>query len=1034
MSWCCRCICSADKSGIFDSTNSWISRDDLDVDAEELPLRPPQIDGFPSYSTDRDQPLRGSPIREAKMWCVLPDRVEPVVFSLYANGFSFTHDSGTEVTISLSPFCLVRACRLQGDYPDGDLSALKIFKISFFLQDVTLYFGVSGSDAAGDSKSQEAGEEDKSKRADEERACWVLDIAKAVRVITQSLFRPFAISCEPLPSVGATQRRLMAGYLLHHEGLTTASVLYCELHAHRQGQAKLALYENELCAVPVMDIHLGQHSGSFERVGVDCSCFCIEDHHFSARTLLERRLWLRAISNVKVKLRHEAPSPSREELAHYRSAIREHIAELGAPLEGQAPRDPLLRRCPRKRGPGVAVCYSGGNDGGAAIQSGKVNGCHRPDGTDGGDPRGANGNAGGSSSGALQLQAGGPGRAALAFSGNGALDSSGGHVDHEVGEPDIDEDTSDTGAREWVGRDDDDEPSRPVAFGNMAIPDEASLAPSLHKAGPRGVNTWKRAYSRGPGPRPRTGVENPSASSRDNFPPVVSLGAASSSSDRPGEASALGSSGGSCASNAWPAQGAAPGAGTATAAFAFLPKRSSARAGTDGPMSGGGEAHVLLAVGIHGQPSGNRKNLDSALRLEQWCHRCGTRDVSMVALDLADPATSIRRLRDAARSLADRCRTADVCLLHLEGLESLCSASSSSESSSALGPLPPRSAAICLADSPRVAAALLGLHDAGDQPPPSAEVDHPMTVCFSIFSGSSDAGASASSSGLSSTGGSTASPLCSVAFLRAADALGLADASAGISCADFFVELAEQARDLAAARGVPSPAFELSAWPLSSKRGGGGEGGGARSSVQHAVHHVWWPVSAAARNGFRMGLPGSQACDHKAVLPGDCCNIGRRAGGVTLTPATSLAEAEMQADFETDAEAHYMAELLEGTVQDGVDAPLAVVPNGDFLGRGYGGNDGGDTANGARGDAPSREPCVQRHNAINIAEAAPGEPRHAQEGHDGIGDFRGLVSFFSGSSLKPPPRQPRQPRQQLRQSGGTRAPGAGGTPGGDSPS
>lgn len=142
----------------------------------------------------------------------------------------------------------------------------------------------------------------------------------------------------------------------------------------------------------------------------------------------------------------------------------------------------------------------------------------------------------------------------------------------------------------------------------------------------------------------------------------------------------------------------------------------------------------------------------------------------------------------------------------------------------------------------------------------------------------------------------------------------------------------------------------------------------------------------------------------------------------------------MQADFETDAEAHYMAELLEGTVQDGVDAPLAVVPNGDFLGRGYGGNDGGDTANGARGDAPSREPCVQRHNAINIAEAAPGEPRHAQEGHDGIGDFRGLVSFFSGSSLKPPPRQPRQPRQQLRQSGGTRAPGAGGTPGGDSPS
>jgi hypothetical protein len=108
------------------------------------------------------------------------------------------------------------------------------------------------------------------------------------------------------------------------------------------------LYENELCQTPIMDIYISERSICCEKVGINCSCFCIEDHQFSTRTLSERKLWLRAISNVKVKLQNRAPTPTGEDLKHYRLAIKEHINTIKATLEGQAPMDALLQRNPRK--------------------------------------------------------------------------------------------------------------------------------------------------------------------------------------------------------------------------------------------------------------------------------------------------------------------------------------------------------------------------------------------------------------------------------------------------------------------------------------------------------------------------------------------------------------------------------------------------------------------------------------------------------------------------------------------------------------
>lgn len=208
---------------------------------------------------------------------------------------------------------------------------LKIFKIFFFVKNLCYFFGVSADDEG---------------LAEKERQQWVADVARAVHLVTQSLFPPFSISCEPICAAAVTARRLMAGYVLYHSGDDVATILYGELSPHTRGSdlARLAFYENEQCQRLAMEIWLSVASNCFEKVGVSCTCFCINGHDFSARTMAERKLWLRAISNMKVKLQNAAPAPSREDLAHYREAIEEQVRSLENSLEGRGPVDALLQR------------------------------------------------------------------------------------------------------------------------------------------------------------------------------------------------------------------------------------------------------------------------------------------------------------------------------------------------------------------------------------------------------------------------------------------------------------------------------------------------------------------------------------------------------------------------------------------------------------------------------------------------------------------------------------------------------------------
>lgn len=322
----CRCICG---TGLRPDGQAWGEGSDLvPEDYADEPPRSSKVCSRLCYSTLPDQPLRGAPIREGELWYLsAEDQVDPVDFVLYVNGFSFACGA-QETSVSLSPFALVRNCKFQSSYPSLNLADLKIFKVSLFAQSTCFYFGVRSLD---------------DRQAEEERSRWVLDISRAMRLVTQSLFPQFSLSFTPMRSAPCTQRRLMAGYLIYFDSKYSASVLYCELQHQAEGSAQLVLYENELCELQVSAVRFSELTICCEKIGINCSCFTVEEHQFSTRTLAERKIWLRAISNLKVKLQNQAPNPTAQELLCYRAAIKEHVDSIRASLEGQVPFDPLLQ-------------------------------------------------------------------------------------------------------------------------------------------------------------------------------------------------------------------------------------------------------------------------------------------------------------------------------------------------------------------------------------------------------------------------------------------------------------------------------------------------------------------------------------------------------------------------------------------------------------------------------------------------------------------------------------------------------------------
>jgi len=329
LTFCTGCTCEQDDDDVLKHALG-LSVPFADTRILSSPLyTSPKLRTYPTYSSAPDQPLMGVPIREGGLWHLsTQDRFETVTYQLYVNGFSFSTSDGMEASVSLSPFSLVRNCRFQS----GACSQLKSFKVSLLDHDPCCYFAVRSICE---------------REAEEERSDWVLGISHTILLITDSIL-PDYISCDPVPNSPKTYGRLLAGYLIHRDDAMTISVLFCELHAHKDESSCFVLYENEFCQTPIMDIIISESSVCCDIVGINCSCFVVDSHHFAAQTPSERKLWLRALSNVKVKIQNHAPDPTPKELQYYRDSVREHIRCIKATREPRISSDALLRRCAQR--------------------------------------------------------------------------------------------------------------------------------------------------------------------------------------------------------------------------------------------------------------------------------------------------------------------------------------------------------------------------------------------------------------------------------------------------------------------------------------------------------------------------------------------------------------------------------------------------------------------------------------------------------------------------------------------------------------
>jgi len=306
--------------------------EDDDEDLHSPPPRPPNRprEGPVIFQSEPHLPLVGDIIRMGEVLHLSPDdgrSFRLVKLVLYPNGMSITPcrpgDRGSIVEVAWSPFSLVQACRLHSMQADECQPWMRLFKVSIFHHGLTHFFATQGD------------------RADMERARWVADVSRTLRALTQSLFPAFTIRTDPHPGASWTGTRLLAGYLLLYDELGVSRV-YGELHAHWDNNAAFAAYEDDCCDVQIVHLTIDMATCVSDRVGIDCSCFSLGDHHFAARSCAEKMLWLRAISNVKVKLRHWASNPSRTDLRHYRAAIKEHVRQL--PKTSEEATAPLLPR------------------------------------------------------------------------------------------------------------------------------------------------------------------------------------------------------------------------------------------------------------------------------------------------------------------------------------------------------------------------------------------------------------------------------------------------------------------------------------------------------------------------------------------------------------------------------------------------------------------------------------------------------------------------------------------------------------------
>jgi len=276
------------------------------------------------------------------------ESIHEMSFVVHARGFTLTPTKGggsqpQHIVRLWSPFTLVEKCQVKALQQAEHWA---VFKLTVFRQqgtDLSFYLASSGPDA------------------DRQRASWLAAVVDALANVTASLIPDHELRVQPVLGKARTYRRIIAGYLLYCECADKATVFYCELHAQMAGVAELVFYSDDYCEEELFNIVFQDTAAVSTRKGAYCTVFGLDMHRFCARNREEKDLWLRAVSNIKVKLMFGAPDPTAGELAIFRAAVHERLEALPLPrreLPGPSPDEcgaaavfgslPLLDEEPRR--------------------------------------------------------------------------------------------------------------------------------------------------------------------------------------------------------------------------------------------------------------------------------------------------------------------------------------------------------------------------------------------------------------------------------------------------------------------------------------------------------------------------------------------------------------------------------------------------------------------------------------------------------------------------------------------------------------
>eukprot|EP00927_Polykrikos_kofoidii_P034158 TRINITY_DN289_c0_g1_i1.p1 TRINITY_DN289_c0_g1~~TRINITY_DN289_c0_g1_i1.p1 ORF type:complete len:502 (+),score=62.19 TRINITY_DN289_c0_g1_i1:101-1507(+) len=288
---------------------------DSDRQVDTLP-RGPVRSSVPTFLTAERSEFSGQ-IRSGEVaYLALGEKIQRMWLSIYRDGFTVTPSFGStdpggqqRKARAWSPFTVTEMCQVQTKRQEQELSVFKLTILKKDDSDLFFYFGCCGPNAV------------------EERAKWLHDIKEAIGNVTLSIIPTHSIVVSPVPGAPGTVTRLMAGYLMHLLGSDRVAVFYCELQAYTEESAKIAMYPDEWCEHEVDSVPISAMSSVSTRKGDSCTVLGVDSHLMCARTWRDKELWLRAISNVKVKLMFDAPSPTEEELEVYRSAVLERLQE-----------------------------------------------------------------------------------------------------------------------------------------------------------------------------------------------------------------------------------------------------------------------------------------------------------------------------------------------------------------------------------------------------------------------------------------------------------------------------------------------------------------------------------------------------------------------------------------------------------------------------------------------------------------------------------------------------------------------------------